>query len=76
MKFRVDYTFIINGKEFNGVETEGSWFLIDQQGNMYSHSPLEPIRPIGKEYTKAVPLIKIKNEWLSIEEIERRLKNV
>lgn len=75
IKFRVKYEIELNGKSLKGIETEASWFLIDQRGNMYSHSPTEPIRPIPKEYYKsAIPLVKIGEEWLSINEIEQRLK--
>lgn len=74
MKFRVKYEIELHGEKHKGTETEAGWFLIDQQGNMYSHGPTEPIRPIEKEYYKSViPLIKIGEEWLSIEEIEQRI---
>ena len=74
MKLRVKYEIELHGERHSGIESAASWFLIDQQGNMYSHSPMEPIRPIEKEYYKsAIPLIKIGEEWLSIEEIEQRL---
>lgn len=74
MKFRVEWEAEINGKKMSGVESEGSWFLVDQQGKMYSHGPLEPICPIDTTmYTKCIPLFKIGNEWIPFEEIERRL---
>jgi len=73
MKFRVKYEIEINGETHSGIETEASWFLVDQQGNMYSYGPMEPVRPIEKEYKLAIPLIKINNEWLAISEIEARL---
>ena len=73
MEFRVEWEAEINGEKMSGVESEGSWFLVDQQGKMYSYGPMKPIRPVDPAYTKCVPLFKIGNEWLSFEEIERRI---
>lgn len=76
MQFRVKYEIKLHGEKHEGIETEAGWFLIDQQGNMYVHNPMEPIMPVEKEYYKlAVPLIKISDEWLSIDEIEKRIAN-
>jgi len=75
MQFRVLWEAEIDGKIHEGIEPEGSWFLIDQQGKMFVHGPCEPIRPVGaKEYIDLVPLIKINNEWLAIDEIEKRIR--
>ena len=74
MKFKVKWEAEVSGKKFSGVESTASWFLVDQQGKMYSYGPMEPIRPIGKAYTKCEPLIQIGEEWLSISEIEERIK--
>lgn len=73
MKFRVDYEAVVSGETLSGVETEASWFLVDQCGKMYFHGPMEPIRPIGREYTRCEPLIQLGDEWLSIEQITDRL---
>jgi len=73
MKFRVEWEAEINGKKMSGVETEASWFLVDQQGKMYSGGPMRQIRPIEPSYTKCVPLIKIGDEWLPCDEIEQRI---
>lgn len=73
MKFRVEWEAELNGEKLSGVESEASWFLVDQQGKMYSYGPMEPIRPIEKEYTKCVPLFQVGNEWLSFDEIEKRI---
>lgn len=56
-----------------GIEYETGWFLVDQQGNFYLNSPVEPIRPRGHSYKDLIPLIKINDEWLTIEEIENRI---
>ena len=60
---------VIDGHKVGGIETEASWFLVDQQGKMYSYGPERPIRPISKEYTECTPLFKVGEEWLSFEEI-------
>lgn len=73
MEFRVEWEAVINGEKMAGVESEASWFLVDQQGKMYSYGPMRPVQPIAQEYTKCVPLFKIGNEWLSFDEIERRI---
>ena len=74
LQYRVEYEFEIDGKKYSGVETEASWFYIDQKGAFYDSGPLRPISPVGKKYTKLIPLIKIGTEYLSVEEIEKRLK--
>lgn len=73
MKFRVEWEAEIDGDLISGVETEASWFLIDQHGFMYEYGPCNPIRPVGESYKKCVPLFKIGEEWISFDEIERRL---
>jgi hypothetical protein len=62
-----------NKRLLSGVETEASYFLVDQTGQMYEYAPLRPIRPISSDYLECEPLIKINNEYLSIDEIEKRL---
>jgi hypothetical protein len=73
VKFRVEWEAVINRKKMSGIESEGSWFLVDQQGKMYSYGPMEPVRPIDKRYKKCIPLFKVGDEWLPFDEIERRL---
>jgi hypothetical protein len=54
-----------------GIESEASWFLIDQQGHFYVHGPMEPIRMVEKgEYDELIPLIQIDDKWLTIEDIK------
>jgi hypothetical protein len=75
MQFRVKFKAELpNGKVLEGIEEEASWFLIDQRGNFYSHSPMKPITPCDKAYKELIPLIKIGEEYLTIKEIEERLK--
>ena len=59
IKFQVRYEFIIDGKKHRGTENEASWFLIDQVGRLYSHGPMNPIKPCPAEYTRAEILLKI-----------------
>ena len=72
VKFRVNSKFTIGGVQHESEETEASWYLIDQQGNFYSHSPMQPIKPCTKEDSLEFRL-KIGNEYLTVAEIERRL---
>ncbi len=71
--FQVKYRFSHNGQTHEGIEEEASWFLIDQRGNFYGSGPMEPPYPIKDEYEELIPLIKIDDEYLSVEEIEQRL---
>ena len=63
----------IDGKIQGGIEEEASWFLVDQRGGFYDSGPTRPPRSCDEKYRKLVPLIKIKNEYLSVDEIERRM---
>lgn len=76
MQFRVKYAIEVNGKDREGIASEADWFLIDQQGRLYSYGPMEHIRPIEAGYKFATPLVNINDEWLTIEEIEKRLTEV
>jgi len=75
LKFRVKYKFSIDGVERSGIEEESSWYLIDQRGNFYTDSPMGPVLPIHDNmYSEIIPLIKIGKEYLSVSEIEERIK--
>jgi len=75
LKFRIKYKFTLPGEEQqSGVETEASWFLLTQQGELLSHGPMRPIKPVTG-YDECIPLIMIGGEWLSVEEIEKRIKS-
>jgi hypothetical protein len=73
VKFRVYYEFTVGDEKYKGEETEASWYLIDQQGGFYSHGPVRPITPCTKE-TKLEFRLKIGNEYLTVAEIEKRIK--
>lgn len=73
VKFRVGYEFTINGNKQTGEETEASWYLIDQQGKFYSYGPMQPIEPCTEE-DKLEFRLKIGDEYLTISEIEKRMK--
>jgi hypothetical protein len=73
MQFRIEWEAIIDGKPVSGIETEASWFLMDQTGGIWSYGPMLSPTLVSDDYTKCIPLIKINDEWLSIEEIEKRL---
>jgi hypothetical protein len=72
--FRMEYAFEIDGIKKSGIEEECSWYMVDQQGNVFEYGPLEAPHPADKRYTKLIPLIKIGSEYLSVDEIEKRLK--
>ena len=72
LKFRVNVKFTLGDTQHEVEETEASWYLVDQQGNFYYHSPMQPIRPCVKEDSLEFKL-KIGEEYLTIEEIEKRL---
>ncbi len=67
MKYRVKWKK--DGEE--GVESEASWFLVDQQGKFWAYGPMTPVRMVSRaEYDELTPLIQIGGRWLSVEEIE------
>ena len=75
LQFRVRYEFEIEGRTRKGIETETSWYYIDQRGNFYSNAPFKPIAECDMNiYKELTPLIKINDEYLSVEEIEKRIK--
>ena len=54
-KFRIYYEYEIDGKIHKGIESEASWFLLTQSGELLQHGPLKPLRDC-KEYKKLIPL--------------------
>ena len=77
LTFQIKYKAQIpNGPLIEGIEEEGSWFLVDQIGKVWSCGPMKSPRLIGPEYLEAIPLIKIGEEYLSIDEITKRLAEV
>ena len=72
LKFRVNVKVTIGDTQHEIEETEASWYLVDQQGNFYSHSPMKPITPCTKEDSLEFKL-KIGEEYLTVKEIEERL---
>jgi len=75
LQFKVKWQAKINGEIFSGIEETSSWYFIDQRGNFYSCDPLGSFNLCDMDtYTKLTPIIKINNEFLTIEEIEERLK--
>jgi hypothetical protein len=76
VRFRVRYKFEINGHESEGIEEEASWFYLDQRGNFYSNGPMSPIKPCGREYKELIPLLKVNDEYLTINEIEKKINDL
>ena len=58
LQYRVEYEFEIDGKKYSGVETEASWFYIDQRGAFYDSAPMRPISPVGEKIYKTNPSYK------------------
>jgi len=67
---RVKWRATIGGELREGVEEEGSWFMFDQSGGIYSHGPFKPLELCGQEYEEIIPLIKIKGNYMSVADIE------
>jgi len=57
-KFRVYYEYEIDGEIHKGIESEASWFLLTQSGELLQHGPLDPVRSC-KEYKKLIPIFYI-----------------
>ena len=73
--FRVRYKYSVDGVHISGIQEEASWYLVDQRGAFYTDSPMGPVKPVDMNiYTELIPLIKIGNEYLSVSEIEERIK--
>jgi hypothetical protein len=73
VKFRTGYEYTLKGEKITGVEGETGKFLIDQQGNFYSYGNTSPITPCTLA-DKLEFLLKIGDEYLTVSEIEKRLK--
>lgn len=78
LQFRVKYKGTLpNGKEIEGIEEEASWYLVDQVGRFYSYGPMSPVTPCNMDfYDELAPLIKVNDEYLTIEEISVRMSNM
>jgi len=55
-KFKVWCEFEFEGRLIKQMESAAGWFLLTQAGTVIVHEPLEPIRPLDKEYKKVIPL--------------------
>ena len=55
-KFRVYCEFELDGKLHKSMESEASWFLLTQAGELLVHHPCQPVRQLEKKYKKAIPL--------------------
>jgi hypothetical protein len=70
MKFKVTWKSNLDGQRFSGIEHENGWFLLGQNGDMFTYGPLATITPTTKEYTECKPLFLLNNKWVAWEEIE------
>lgn len=76
LQFKVKYAFQLPGEEraHTGIAELSNYYMIDQRGLMYESSPGRPIGVCPNSYTELTPLIKIGDEFLSIEEIEGKIE--
>ena len=57
IEFRVYCEFEIEGKLHKVMESEASWFLLTQRGELCSHGPCRPLNTnLKNEYKKLIPL--------------------
>lgn len=70
MKFRVNWKGNFGDQEFSDIEHEGGWFLLGQNGDMFTYGPLATIIPATREYIECKPLFLLNNKWVAWEEIE------
>lgn len=56
MKFKVYCEYFISGKLHKSIETEASWFLLSQVGEMYDYGPIVPVVPVTGRYHRGIPL--------------------
>lgn len=71
LQFRVKYKVQMPEKMVEGIETEASWYYLDQRGKFYSNAPMRPIIPCDMDmYEELTPLIKIGEKYMSVDEIE------
>ena len=73
LQFKVKYKANVNGQIIEGIQEITGWFYIDQRGKFLSSEPMQSINYCEKDYDLIQPLIKINNEFLTVEEIEERI---
>lgn len=57
IRFRVYCEFEFDKEIYKSMESEASWFLITQVGELWSYGPMQRPSPLGKKYRKAIPLL-------------------
>lgn len=72
-RFRVKCRFSVRDSVYTREESEAGWYLVDQMGRFYTYGPVESPKPCLDEALLEIK-IKIGSEWLTIAEIEARLK--
>ena len=70
LKIRVKWKCTINGNPSSGIDTEASWFTFDQRGGVYAQGPFSTPSICNQDYDELIPLIKIKENYLSVKQIE------
>jgi len=70
----VKFKWNIDGKITEGIAEESSWYLMDQRGGFYASGPFQPPTSCDEEHSEFTALILINGEYLSVEEIEKKLK--
>lgn len=73
MRFKVKYKMTCDRNIHRGIDGLDSWYLVDQQGIMYTSGPMQPLKIVGNEYVECEPMIQIGSEWLTVDEIKKKL---
>jgi uncharacterized phage protein (TIGR01671 family) len=55
-KFRVWCEFEVKGEMVSCMESEASWFLLTQTGQLMEYGPMRPPHRLSGAYKKAIPL--------------------
>lgn len=67
---RVKWKADFDGELREGIEEEASWFYFDQRGTVFAAGPMKAPTECNDDYEELIPLIKIKDKYLSVKEIE------
>ena len=76
LRIRVKWKAKIGATIQEGIETEASWFLFDQAGGVYASGPFTPPAPCEDDYIELIPLIKIKDQYMSVGDIESMINEI
>ena len=70
---RVKWKSTFDNVTKEGVEGEASWFYFDQRGTIFAGGPMKIPTECNDDYDELIPLIKIKDKYMSVKEIEEAI---